>query len=212
MQLVYYYTRENKRTGKFELGIIMELCASTLAELMRTRRRKNDYFSKAELREFLSAMIPFFAKMQRKGYMHRDIKPDNILLVKNAYNKLEYKVGDFGFAIKLNAYSTQNVAGTMEYVSPKLMVKFKDNKVIVPGHNFKDDVYSFGKTLHEYMMLECNEKTLMEKKTLDCNPRYSADYWGLVSLMMRTEEHERPDFLYLESFAIKKGLINAPEG
>jgi len=83
--------------------------------------------------------------MQRKGYLHRDIKPDNILLSRS--NRAEYKIVDFGFAIKMNHYSTQNVAGTMEYVSPKLRIKFKDNKIMVPGHNFKDDVYSFGKTL-----------------------------------------------------------------
>lgn len=83
--------------------------------------------------------------MQRKGYLHRDIKPDNILL--SRVHKSQYKIVDFGFAIKMNHYSTLNVAGTMEYVSPKLRVKFKDNKIMVAGHNYKDDVYSLGKTI-----------------------------------------------------------------
>jgi serine/threonine protein kinase len=114
------------------------------------RRRRGDYFSLSEVREFVCSMVCFFAKMQRKGYMHRDIKPDNILLSRC---KQKYKIVDFGFAIKLNHYSTQNVAGTMEYVSPKLRVKFKDNSIMVEGHTFKDDVYSFGKTLLELMLL-----------------------------------------------------------
>ena len=92
-------------------------------------------------------MITFFAKMQRKNFVHRDIKPDNILVVKNQQNFMSFKIADFGFAIKLNKYSSQNIAGTMEYASPKLYEKFKDVKKTVEGHTFKDDVYSLGKTL-----------------------------------------------------------------
>jgi serine/threonine protein kinase len=90
--------------------------------------------------------------MQKKSIMHRDIKPDNILQAKT--KKSEYRVADFGFAIKLNAYSQRNIAGTMEYVSPKLAPKFKDHKRSVPGHTYKDDVFSFGMTLGEFMTLE----------------------------------------------------------
>ena len=72
--------------------------------------------------------------------------------------KNDFKITDFGFGLKLNAYSSRNIAGTMEYVSPKLLQKFKNQKISIPnGHNIKDDVYSFGKTLSEMMLLEMGQ-------------------------------------------------------
>ena len=62
--------------------------------------------------------------------MHRDIKPDNILVVKKG-RRYDFKVGDFGYALKMNYYADRNIAGTKEYVSPKLLVKFKNNSVSV---------------------------------------------------------------------------------
>lgn len=77
-----------------------------------------------------------------------------------------------------------------------MLVKFKDNKVVVPGHNFKDDVYSFGKTLYEYMTLEINTN-VDQKKIIDASNRYGIEYVGLLNLMLREVETERPDFIYL---------------
>ena len=109
-------------------------------------------------------MIPFFAKMQRRNFVHRDIKPDNVLIAKSKNKTYSYKMADFGFAVRLSKYSSQNIAGTMEYASPKLLEKFTDSKITVPGHTFKDDVYSLGKTIFEFMTLELNG-SLNPKKT-----------------------------------------------
>lgn len=111
--------------------------------------------------------------MQSRGYIHRDIKPDNILMNqgKGCY---DYRVADFGFAIKLNSYSSRNIAGTMEYASPKLVVKFKNQKVSVSGQTYKDDVYSLGKTLAEMMMLEMGQ-LLTSVKVGQCRERYGKE-------------------------------------
>jgi serine/threonine protein kinase len=182
----------------------MELCSQSLSETIKMRKKKNDFFTTEEIREFLAEMIPLFAKMQKQGYMHRDIKPDNILLSK--LKKNSYRVADFGYAIKLSPYSSQNIAGTMEYVSPKLVAKFKDNKIVVPGHNFKDDVYSFGKTLVEMMTLD-GSNLLVSRKIKNCLPRYGPDYHHILNLLLKEDENQRPDFIELEAYMIKRNLI-----
>jgi serine/threonine protein kinase len=129
-------------------------------------------------------MIPFFSKMQKKNFVHRDIKPDNILIAKNTQKGYSYKIADFGFAVRLSKYSSQNIAGTMEYASPKLLEKFKDSRITVPGHHFKDDVYSLGKTIFEFMSLEING-VLSTKKTQLIENKYGSKYSILVMMMLK---------------------------
>ena len=88
----------------------MDLCDLNLADAIKNRRPKRQYFNIDEIRNFLNSLIPLFAQMQKKGYLHRDIKPDNILLTKGL--KKDFKVADFGFSLKQNCYSSRNVAGT----------------------------------------------------------------------------------------------------
>lgn len=79
-------------------------------------------------------LINFFAYLQRKGYAHRDIKPDNILIMPEEnemgltkkFQSLKYKVCDFGFAVKIHEFSNKNIAGTANYASPKIQNKFKN--------------------------------------------------------------------------------------
>jgi serine/threonine protein kinase len=54
----------------------------------------------------MGILVGFFTGLEKKGYLHRDIKPDNILIMGDEGTKVgryqKYKVCDFGFAIKLH--------------------------------------------------------------------------------------------------------------
>lgn len=89
----------------------MDLCKTSLSELIKSRSHTHELFERQDVIDFLTALVPLLAIMQKKGYLHRDIKPDNILICKSRKNN--FKLTDFGFGLKLNVYSSRNVAGTM---------------------------------------------------------------------------------------------------
>ena len=71
-------------------------------------------------------------EIHKKGYIHLDLKPSNILFGKN--NKIV--LSDFGISQKLSAITDEeNISGTPQYMSPEQF----DGKV-----SFTSDLYSLG--------------------------------------------------------------------
>ena len=160
----------------------MDLCDFNLTDLIKQRKEGKKYFKMSEVQLFLTNLVPALAKMQQRRYLHRDIKPDNILVIRRK-ESFTFKIGDFGFGIKENCYSSKNIAGTKEYVSPKLMPKFINNKKTVPGSTVKDDVYSFGKTFSEMMTLEIGQDFDL-RVYRQCEERFGKEMVYLLKLMM----------------------------
>ena len=132
---------------KDQLWIVMDLGGRSLLEEIKEKNRSRSQFAFSEITSFLEQTIEFFSYMQQKGYIHRDIKPDNILLSPDYTLEIpKYLVTDFGFAVLMSPFSGQNIAGTMEYVSPRLKPKFIDEKIVMEGNRWKDDVWSLGQT------------------------------------------------------------------
>ena len=81
--------------------------------------------------------------IHRRNFMHRDLKPLNILLSKN----LHVKISDFGLAKEEDVSVSQSKGvGTLRFMAPELFEESDDDDNRIKYTN-KVDVYSFGITL-----------------------------------------------------------------
>lgn len=88
------------------------------------------------------------AAVHAAGILHRDVKPANVIVTKNAWNQV--RLFDFGVAkFQGTAEShepklTQSgaILGTIEYMAPEALLS-------QPGNDHRADVYALGVTLYE---------------------------------------------------------------
>ncbi|CAD8203213.1 unnamed protein product [Paramecium pentaurelia] len=101
-------------------------------DLLKFLERNNNSLDEESALRILIQIVNAFRKIITKGYIHRDVKPANIL-IKNGI----FMMADFGFATKATTYEFfQQPVGTPLYMSPQLL----DN---VP-YTSKCDIWSIG--------------------------------------------------------------------
>ncbi len=120
--------------------LVMELVdGRTLRELIREHGR----FSPAEAVSIMEPVLSALAAAHRAGIVHRDVKPENILLSDDGV----VKVADFGLAraIESDPESTRTglMMGTVAYCSPEQISKGQGDQ--------RSDVYSSGIVLFELL-------------------------------------------------------------
>ncbi|GAA0803374.1 Stk1 family PASTA domain-containing Ser/Thr kinase [Spirilliplanes yamanashiensis] len=120
----------------------------TLRELLSQRRR----FQPVEALAILDQMLAAIAAAHRAGLVHRDVKPENVLVAQapsggpgNLQDSV-VKVADFGLARAVEASTdggTGQLMATVAYVAPEL---------VTDGHSdARTDVYSAGIVLFEML-------------------------------------------------------------
>ncbi|WP_290341444.1 protein kinase domain-containing protein [Corynebacterium auris] len=132
---VYDYSSGDESGQVF---LVMELITGgTLRELLAERGPMPPHAATAVMRETLTGL----AAAHTKGMVHRDIKPDNILI--NSDHAV--KLADFGLvrAAADSTHSTDQIVGTVSYLSPEQV----DGSPITQA----SDVYSAGVVLFELL-------------------------------------------------------------
>eukprot|EP01114_Cavostelium_apophysatum_P023823 TRINITY_DN90_c0_g1_i3.p1 TRINITY_DN90_c0_g1~~TRINITY_DN90_c0_g1_i3.p1 ORF type:complete len:1113 (+),score=446.88 TRINITY_DN90_c0_g1_i3:1211-4549(+) len=153
-----------------ELCIVMEYIENgSLATMVKKYGRFPEMLSKTYIRKVLTGLD----YLHEQGVIHRDIKPDNILITKDG----EVKLADFGVSTKLNSLTVKTSdnkqqddampAGTPYYMAPEVIEFY--------GAKPESDVWSLGCTLIELLKGEppyfsCDPFSAMYKMVEDEHP------------------------------------------
>ena len=107
-------------TSKY-LYLIMEYI-NGISLLETIKHDKNHYFEEKRAIKIFSQVVKGILYCQNKNICHRDIKLENILLIKDDI----VKIIDFGFAVKATKDSYQKLfCGTPSYMAPEIVNKEK---------------------------------------------------------------------------------------
>ncbi|KAK2958116.1 putative Protein kinase domain containing protein [Blattamonas nauphoetae] len=198
------------------IGIIMEYCEMSLSEAAKDPANQTEAF----IRKVGRQMFRTLDVLQPHGFLHRDIKSDNILLQKRPNGSFVLKFSDFGTSKVGSLVSEHSFAGTPLSMSPEQLT---------PGKEItsKSDVFSTGITL--YLVLKrhypfsrqdsddpavFHVPASMEELTelmRDVSPDLSglsaecASFFGAVFQLLPEKRPSAADILKMKFFAEEKG-------
>ena len=197
---------EQKNQAEYIYYVLMELANIDWENEIKKRNETKKYYTEGELIDILNQLISTFALLQKNNVTHRDIKPQNILIVNN-----RYKICDFGEAkiITTDGVIPQNIRGTELYMSPILFKALNSRKNKVVHNTYKSDVFSLGmcillaatltyQSLYDIRELD-NMENVKNKLVKYLIAKYSYNFVGTLLKMLEVNEELRPDFIQLEN-------------
>ncbi|RCV31538.1 hypothetical protein SEVIR_6G192300v4 [Setaria viridis] len=154
--------------------LVMELCrGGRLLDEVAREGRLSERRAAYVIRELMT-VLEYCHEM---GVVHRDIKPDNVLLTKAG----RLKLADFGLAVRVaDGQKLTGVAGSPAYMAPEILLGDYSQKV---------DIWAAGVVLHVLLMGtlpfqgNCVEAIFKAIKTVELD--FHSDQWGSVSLLAR---------------------------
>ena len=198
------YSRTNE-LGMYEFYELMELAEKDWEREIIRRRDYQQYYQEYELMDIFRELIKTLSLLQNNRITHRDIKPQNIMMVNG-----KLKIGDFGNAriLKRDGIIIQKIRGSELFMSPILFKAYRSGKQQVRHNTFKSDVFSLGicflfaaslsfdgpNIIREVYDMKIIQNVLNQQ----LQKRYSQNLINLILTMLQIEENKRPDFTQLE--------------
>ena len=192
-------------SAEYHFYVLMELANIDWEKEIKKRKENKEYYTEGELFDILKQLTETFSLLQKNHITHRDIKPQNVLIVNGVY-----KVCDFGEAKVIDGCDVirQTIKGTELYMSPIIFraLNKKQNQLV---HNtYKSDVFSLGMcillaaTLTFQSLYDIREVNNMEVIINTVGnyiyQNYSKKIVDILVKMLQIEEQKRPDFIELE--------------
>lgn len=133
---------------------VFEFCQFTLSKLFSRQKQAQKPFPLEKIQEMMRTLLTAIDIMHSKLILHRDIKPDNILI--DSQGKLKYvitfvgglKIADFGLAKKASFMQRRksNTIVSLWYRAPEIVLGSEDYLLGV-------DIWSIGCIFAEFFTL-----------------------------------------------------------
>jgi len=191
--------------GTYYFYELMEKADKDWEQEISYRNNNNLYYQEYELMNIFRHLIKIFALLQSNHVTHRDIKPQNIMMVNGAL-----KICDFGNAklLKKDGIIIQKIRGSELFLSPIAFKGLHNGLQTIKHNTFKSDVFSLGMCfLYAATLIYGALNSIREvydmnaiKKIVNkfLGKRYSQNLINLILSMLQVDERKRPDFLQLE--------------
>ena len=184
---------------------IMELAELDWDKEIERRGKIRQYYPEYELINIMHQIVHTFYLLQINHITHRDIKPQNIIIVNG-----KYKIIDFGNAriMLRSGLLIQRIRGSEMYMSPLIFKAYHSKMERVKHNTFKSDVFSLGMCFLLAATLSYNPlntiREIYDFSVINKIVRnyigqiYSENICSLILPMLQIEENLRPDFIELE--------------
>ena len=174
--ILRYYGYATKKEGlEINLYILTEFMEG--GSLQKVIKEKQSHSIRRRF-QWLFSVIRGLRRIHEKGFVHKDIKPDNILLNKFS----EAKIGDMGVAVHHGGtYYFSDFMAPIHYSAPEILENKKfTNKI---------DIYSFGLLVNELFTYQSHTTTTKGKHIITKKSEYFLD---LIEACTSVDPTDRP--------------------
>ena len=190
--IIKYYDVFKSKKPKHMINIVTEYAdGGDLSEKIKERKNKNENFTEKEILDYLTQICLAIKHIHDKKIIHRDLKSENIFLMKNG----KVKIGDFGISkiFKKKNDEAKTMLGTPFYLAPEIL----EGK----PYDSSSDIWSLGVILYEIMTFQlpfnANSLPMLTVKIIRGNyipppSIYIKDLRELVSKCLTTDPIKRP--------------------
>jgi serine/threonine protein kinase len=96
-----------------------------------------------QVRDLMRQLLIGVKDIHSQGYIHRDLKPKNLLLEKLNGSTLKLKIADFGLVINKSPEDDFVICGTPGFIAPELFLRHPPSQ--------KSDMFSVGCILYSLL-------------------------------------------------------------